>query len=98
MSDINNRQQISDSDLDQVTGGVLRTVNTGTSDKAVVRSGPSTGKRQIASLSNGTKVDTIGDPVYDAASGRHWIQVSFTDQNGGTRTGWMATSLLGMKR
>ena len=94
----NNRQQINENMLENVTGGVLRTVNTGTGDKAVVRSGPSTGKRQIASLVNGTKVDTIGNPVYDEASDRHWIQVSFTDQNGAVRTGWMATSLLGMKR
>ncbi|MBO4836349.1 MAG: SH3 domain-containing protein [Clostridia bacterium] len=94
----NRRKIISEDALEQVTGGVLRTVNTGTSDKAVVRSGPSTGKRQIASLANGVQVDTIGDPVYDEASGRHWIQVNFTDQNGTRRTGWMATSLLGMRR
>ena len=63
----NRRKIISEDALEQVTGGVLRTVNTGTSDKAVVRSGPSTGKRQIASLANGVQVDTIGDPVYDGA-------------------------------
>ena len=94
----NKRKIISGDALEKVTGGVLRTVNTGTSDKAVVRSGPSTGKRQIASLVNGSQVNTIGNPVYDEASGRNWIKVSFTDENGALKTGWMATSLLGMKR
>ena len=86
-------------ELEQVTGGVWRTVNTGVADlKAAVRKGPGKSYGQIASLSNGTVVDTISDPVYDSVAGRHFVEVTYTDSNGVSRTGWIATSILGMKR
>ena len=76
-----------------------RTVNTGVDNlKAAVRSGPSKSSGQIASLANGTVVDTISDPVYDSVAGRHFIEVTYTDRGGVSRTGWIATSILGMKR
>ena len=85
--------------MEEATGGVNRTVNTGVADlKAALRSGPGKSYRQIASLSNGTVVDTISDPVYDQVAGRHFVEVTFTDKSGVSRTGWIATSILGMKR
>ena len=85
--------------MEEVTGGVNRTVNTGVADlKAAVRSGPGKSYGQIASLSNGTVVDTISDPVYDEVARRHFVQVTYTDKSGASRTGWIATSILGMKR
>ena len=48
---------------------------------------------------NGTVVDTISDElVYDPVAGRHFVEVRFTDKNGQEKTGWIASSILGMKR
>ena len=91
--------ELSMEEMEEVTGGVYRTVNTGVADlKAALRSGPGKSYRQIASLSNGTVVDTISDQVYDSVAGRHFVEVTYTDSNGVSRTGWIATSILGMKR
>ena len=58
----NKKNELSLDELDQVVGGVNRTVNTGTAGlNAAVRSGPSKGDRQIASLPNGTVVNTISE-------------------------------------
>ena len=95
----NNMKELSMDEMDRVSGGVYRTVNTGSDLNAAVRSGPSKSDGQIASLPNGTLVDTVTDKlVYDGASGRHFVEVTFTDKNGNSRTGWIASSILGMKR
>ncbi len=96
-----NKRELNMKETEQVTGGVLRTVNTNTTDNAAVRSAPTQGQaNQIASLPNGTVVDTIdeNDPVYDTVSGRNYVQISFTDRNGNTRTGWIAASIVGLRR
>ena len=83
--------------MEEVAGGVNRTVNTGVADlKAAVRKGPSKSSGQIDSLPNGTVVDTISDPVYDSVAGRHFVEITYTDRGGVSRTGWIATSILGM--
>lgn len=92
------KREITLEEMDDVSGGVNRTVNTGTGDKAAIRKGPGKSFGQITSIVNGTSVNTIGDPVWDEVSGRHFIQVEFYDRNGNFRTGWIATSLIGMKR
>ena len=85
--------------MGQVTGGVTRYVNTGTSDKAAVRNGPGTGHNWIISLVNGTEVDTVSDqPVYDAVSKRNFVEIRFKDKDGNTRTGWIAASIVGLPR
>ena len=96
----NVKKELSLEEMDQVSGGVYRKVNTGKAGlNAAVRVGPSKGDRQIASLSNGTIVDTISDKlVYDPVAGRHFVEITFTDKGGVTRTGWIASSILGMKR
>ena len=65
----------------------------------IVRQGPSKGKKQIASLPNGTVVDTVSDQlVYDPVADRNFVQVTFTDKYGKQKTGWIASSIPGMKR
>lgn len=87
--------------MEQVTGGVQRKINTGSDSNAAVRRAPTQGERnQIASLPNGTIVDTIDEkhPVYDAVSNRNYVMISFTDKNGNTQTGWVAASIVGLPR
>lgn len=86
--------------MEEVTGGVNRTVNTGVADlKAAVRKEASKGSKQIASLSNGTIVDTVSDTlVFDPVSKRNFVEVTFYDQSGTARRGWVAASILGMPR
>ena len=81
--------------MDQVTGGVWRTVNTGVSGlNAALRNGPGKQAKQIASLPNGTQADTVTDQVvYDSVSGRNFVEV---DVNG--IRGWIAASIVGLPR
>ena len=51
----------------------------------------------IASLANGTLVNTVGTPVYNPASDRNWIQVEFKKRNR-LMTGWVAASIVGLRR
>ena len=94
------KTELSLDEMEQVNGGMYRTVNTGQSGlNAAVRSGPSKSDSQIASLPNGTGVDTVSDElVFDPVGGRNFVEVTFTDKYGVTRTGWIASSILGMKR
>ena len=93
-------RELNMNEMEQATGGVYRTVNTGVPGlNAAVRSGPSKGSKQIASLVNGTLVDTVSDRlIWDEAAGRNFVEVTFTDKNGKTRTGYIASSILGMGR
>ena len=83
-------------ELEQVTGGRTSTVNTGTADNAAIRNAPGNGKI-IASLVNGTLVDTVGTPVYDAGTDRNWIRINFKHK-GKVATGWIGASIVGLKR
>ncbi len=83
-------------EIAQASGGVWRTVNTGVDGlNAKLRDGPSKkGTKQIASLPNGTQVDTLTDQlVYDPASGRNFVQV-----NANEKVGWIAASIVGLPR
>ncbi len=94
------RKPLSMDQLENVVGGVNRVVNTGVEDlNAAVRLGPTKESRQIASLPNGTIVNTITDElVYDEVAGRHFVHVNFTNKDGEVSEGWIASSILGMKR
>ena len=94
----NGMMELNEEMMNQVVGGRDCTVNTGTGDKAAVRKGPGKAYGQLASLVNGTTVNTIGDPVWDSVSGRHFVEIEFYDKKGALRTGWIASSLVGMKR
>ena len=81
--------------MEQITGGVQRTVDTGIEGvNAALRAEPRKSSKQIGSIVNGTKVDTVSDvPVYDAESGRNFVQVRVNGM-----TGWIAASIVGLKR
>ena len=89
MSELNLNQ------MKQVTGGVWRMVNTGVSGlNAALRNGPGKNNKQIATLPNGTQVNTVTDQiVYDSISGRNFVEV---DVNG--MRGWVAASIVGLPR
>ncbi len=89
------RNELKLDELEQVTGGVWRTVNTGVAGlDAAVRAEPRKSSRQIGHIANGTQIDTAGDNTeYDPESGRHFVQVNF---NG--KVGWIAASILGLPR
>ena len=81
--------------MEQVSGGTWHTVNTGVSGlDAALRAEPRKSSRQIGHIPNGVSVDTVSDQlVYDGESRRHFVQVMV---NG--KTGWIASSILGMRR
>ncbi len=91
-----NRTEIGLEAAEQVAGGRWRTVNTGVAGlNAALRSGPSLKSKQIDSLPNDEQVDTItGILVKDPNSGRNFVQVKTTTG----KTGWIAASIIGMKR
>ena len=95
----NDMRELKLAEMEQVNGGVKRTVNTGNQQKAAVRIGPSKAEKQIASLENGTVVDTISDELfYDSVAERHFVQVTFIDNKGNKKIGWIASSLVGLPR
>ena len=89
------KKELNLNEMEQVTGGVWRTVNTGVQNlNAALRQDARKSARQIGSIPNGTQVNTVTDAmVYDPESGRHFVQVTV---NG--KTGWIASSILGMPR
>lgn len=95
-----NSMELNLKDMEQVTGGAERTVNTGVDNlNAAVRSGPSKSSAQIASLVNGTKIDTVtGNLVFDEVSGRNFVEIYFIGKDGSRHTGWIASSIVGLKR
>ena len=93
-------QKLNPEEMGQITGGVARTVQTGIDGlNAAVRSGPSKSDKQIASLPSGTIIDTVSDQlVYDPVAGRNFVEITFTDKKGNIQTGWIASSIVGLKR
>ena len=93
-------KELNINEMEMATGGVQRVVNTGVADlNAAVRSGPSKNAKQIASLPNGTIIDTVSDnPVYDDIAQRNFVEITFTGKDGRQQTGWIAASIVGLKR
>ncbi len=84
--------------MEKVSGGRRRPIKTGTNDIAQVRSTPTTAANNRQDrLKNGTIVDTFGNPEWDPASERHFIQIRY-EKDGVTYSGWIATSFVGMGR
>ena len=95
-----NKRELSLDEMNEVSGGTERVIQTGVSGlNAAIRQGPSTGTKQIASLTNGTKVETLTDILeWDDEAGRYFVEISFIDKYGKERTGWVASSIVGMRR
>ena len=87
-------------DLQQVTGGTQRVVNTNTIDKAAIRKDPfKAPNNQIAALENGTIVNTIDDQlVFDENTKRNYVKIQFTNAKGALCEGWIAASIVGLPR
>ena len=83
------KKNLTGKELDGISGGVMRTVNTGMAMDAVVRSGPGMQYGQIGSLKNQTQVNTTGNTSYNSMDGRTWYEINYP------MYGWMAGSLLG---
>jgi uncharacterized protein YraI len=75
--------------LNNVSGGVMRTVDTKMALDAVVRGGPGMQYPQVGSFTNGTQVNTTGNYSYNSMDGRTWYEINYP------MYGWMAGSLLG---
>lgn len=89
------KRELNLNELVQVTGGVIRTVNTGVPGlDAAFREGPGKGYKQIGHIPNGTQVDTVTDTLYyDSASRRNFVQITHNNV-----TGWIAASIVGLPR
>ncbi len=82
------KKSLSESELNNVSGGVNRTVNTNMALNAPVRQGPGFNYPEIASLENGTQANTTGN-VSMSADGVTWYEINYPVY------GWMKGSLLG---
>lgn len=89
MSDM---KKLNPEELDNIVGGSTKTVQTGTTQNAAVRSGAGKNFPQITSLTNGTKVNFTGYVEFNSADGRNWAEISAPVH------GFVAASILGMDR
>ena len=82
-------------DMEKVNGGVGRTVNTGVQGlNAALRLEPRKSSKQIGSIPNGERVETVTDAlIYDPEARRNFVMVSW---NG--KVGYVASSIVGLPR
>ena len=90
MSEMMNR--INDEALENVVGGAMKVVRTGTSQNAAVRKGPGTEFKQIRSLKNGTKVNFTGTVFYSPEDDRNFAEIDYPVH------GFIAASMIGLQR
>ena len=92
--DEKNMRELSLDEMDQVSGGVIYTINTGRSGKkATVFTVSSNGFDVIDFLPTGTKVD-MSPTQPQNPTGLKLVQVTYCDRNGNPKTGWIDPSLL----
>ena len=77
-------------DLENVSGGINRIVDTGDERNAAVRVEPGVNHAQIGSLPNGTMANATGR--FASADGRNWAEIDFPVK------GWIKASILGFDR
>lgn len=78
---------LSDQELEHVTGGEWRTVNTGDYRDAAIRSYPGLNAPVVATLHNGTQANATD--WFEQADGRNWVYINAPVQ------GWIKGSILG---
>lgn len=83
------KSTLNNEEMNGVSGGIMRTVDTKKPVDAVVRGGPGLEYPQIGSLPNYTQVNTTGNTSYNSMDGRTWYEINYP------LYGWMAGSLLG---
>lgn len=90
-----NMKELSLEELDAVSGGASRTINTGVAGlNAALRAEARKASRQIGSIPNGTSVDVNEATLtYDPGSGRNFVYVTC-----GGLGGWTAASFVGLPR
>ncbi len=82
------KKNLNERELNDVSGGVYRTVNTNMSLNAVVRSGPGFNYAEVGSLVNGTQANTTGN-IAQSPDGTVWYEINYP------MYGWMKGTLLG---
>ena len=80
-------KNMNDQELENVIGGEYRTVNTGDSRPAAIRSYPSLNAPVVATLTNGTVANATG--VFTYADGRNWAEIDYPVR------GWIKGAILG---
>lgn len=83
------KSMLNEEELQNVSGGVNRYVNTGTTQSAVVRSGAGLNFAQIGSLQNGSQVNLTGNTGANGVDGITWFEINYP------MYGWIAGSLIG---
>lgn len=78
---------VNDKELENVSGGEYRVVNTGDSRNAAIRSAPGLNTPIIGSLPNGTWANTTGR--FTHVDGRNWAEIN------APMWGWIKGSILG---
>ena len=81
------KTNLNDQELENVSGGEYRVVNTGDSRNAAIRSAPGLNTPIIGSLPNGTWANTTGRFV--RVDGRNWAEIN------SPMWGWIKGSILG---
>ena len=84
---MSDKEIIKEQELENVSGGEYRTVNTGDSRNAAIRSAPGLSTPIIGSLPNGTWANTTGRFI--RVDGRNWAEID------SPMWGWIKGSILG---
>ena len=83
------KNRMNDQELEKVSGGVYRTVNTGDQRNAAIRSAPGLSTPIIGSLPNGTVANATGRFMH--VDGRNWAEIDYPMR------GWIKGSILGFE-
>ena len=80
-------KNLNEQELENVSGGEFRVVNTGDARPAAIRSYPGLNAPVVATLVHGTQANSTGRFTY--ADGRNWAEINYPVQ------GWIKGAILG---
>lgn len=97
-TDIKADMKLTDDQLNDVTGGVWRMINTGASSMpSKLYKSPSGKSEVIIEIPNGSVVDTIDETLYfDSSTKRNYVEITFRNENNEIITGWIKASHVGL--